>query len=530
MRKPQTWIVGLAAVAGICVLTSCASSEDRSIPTTDASTNDVFDAVVDAGAPVCGDTHIGGQEECDDGNLLPGDGCDLDCKIEPGWSCNGEPSVCSNLCGNGTVDPGEDCDGTDLGGQTCASLNQGFESGTLKCSASCRFDTTECTSPGCGNGTVDSGEECDDGNQSNEDGCLNNCRSAECGDGYTYLGHEECDDGNLSNRDACLTNCRNATCGDGFIRDGVEGCDDGDNDNGDGCSSTCSVETGWSCEGMPSQCEFLCGNNRVDNGEECDDGNTVAGDGCSPDCRDEHLPVLYWGTGNPATWGHMTITYAGDPHAPSEPIVAAVNADQRDYAYVFTATTYHLLSLPDHQWIGHGLLSARFPAVPGSLIKGAFGISWESASSTSIYLTVPSRNQAYLYHEDNLTGDVTADASNPIDVDWASDPNAPEYGESGPMFQTLDNANGWTHADLHSPELCGDNAPAGADVGPYVGVLCNDGRFYLYNSSHCWMFYDNMPVSQFPPFTVAGAPPTTNVLAMFYSTEHGNRLYVIVSP
>ncbi len=32
---------------------------------------------------VCGDGIVAGPEECDDGNLLPGDGCDAECRLEP---------------------------------------------------------------------------------------------------------------------------------------------------------------------------------------------------------------------------------------------------------------------------------------------------------------------------------------------------------------------------------------------------------------------------------------------------------------
>ena len=509
----------------IFLLSSCAGSGSRPLPPSDGS----VDGAGDAAATSCGDKLVADSEECDDGNLLDGDGCSSGCTIEKGWSCSGEPSVCSNLCGTGTKDPGEECDGSDVGGQTCASIDQGFDSGILKCSASCRFDTTGCTSPGCGNGTKDPGEECDDGNQSNQDGCLTNCRKAVCGDGYTYQGQEECDDGNQSNRDGCLTDCRTAFCGDGFIETGVEDCDDSNTSNADGCSSSCSVESGWDCQGMPSQCTRLCGNGHVDPGEDCDDGNAVAGDGCAPDCTDEHLPVMYWATGNPAVWGHMTITYADDVDAPQQPIVAAANADQRGYAYVFTATTYHLLSLPDNQWVGHGLLSSRFPGVPGSLVHGALGVSWGTDSQTTIVLVVPSRTQAYFYREDNITGAVTADATNPYPVDWSQDPNSPSSPSvMSSVFQTLSNANGWTQHDLHA--LCGDDAPAGTDVGPYMGILTTSGVLYLYNAGYCWLFYDHMPIAQFSPFTATGAPPTSNIIALFYSTKYGDRLYVIVQP
>jgi cysteine-rich repeat protein len=37
---------------------------------------------------LCGDGRtLGPNEECDDGNLENGDGCNSTCKIERGWKC-----------------------------------------------------------------------------------------------------------------------------------------------------------------------------------------------------------------------------------------------------------------------------------------------------------------------------------------------------------------------------------------------------------------------------------------------------------
>jgi cysteine-rich repeat protein len=43
----------------------------------------------------CGDGAIASGEECDDNNLDSGDGCSEFCTVESGWSCVGEPSVCT---------------------------------------------------------------------------------------------------------------------------------------------------------------------------------------------------------------------------------------------------------------------------------------------------------------------------------------------------------------------------------------------------------------------------------------------------
>jgi len=54
---------------------------------------------------------------------------------------SGQPAV----CGNGVREGGEQCDGSDLGGQTCQS--QGYQQGTLACKSDCTFDTSGCSNP-----------------------------------------------------------------------------------------------------------------------------------------------------------------------------------------------------------------------------------------------------------------------------------------------------------------------------------------------------------------------------------------------
>ncbi len=96
----------------------------------------------------CGDGSVDGTEACDDGGIIPGDGCSATCTIETGYTCNGEPSICSLTCPNGVINsPGEECDGTNLGGATCTSEMGGGWTGTLSCSQTCQFDTSGCIAP-----------------------------------------------------------------------------------------------------------------------------------------------------------------------------------------------------------------------------------------------------------------------------------------------------------------------------------------------------------------------------------------------
>ena len=69
----------------------------------------------------------------------------------------------------------------------------------------------------CGNGVIEPGEQCDDGNLDDTDACLGSCENASCGDGFTWAGTEDCDDGNGDDTDACLSNCEAAACGDGIV-------------------------------------------------------------------------------------------------------------------------------------------------------------------------------------------------------------------------------------------------------------------------------------------------------------------------
>ena len=163
------------------------------------------------------------------------------------------------MCGDGTVDPGEVCDdGNTVGGDGCRS---------------------NCTLELCGDGINDPGEQCDDGNTVNGDGCDAACRiepDPVCGDGTVDPG-EVCDDGNTVGGDGCRSNCTLELCGDG-INDPGEQCDDGNTVNGDGCDAACRIEP-----------DPVCGDGTVDPGEQCDDGNTVNGDGCDAGCQIEEI-------------------------------------------------------------------------------------------------------------------------------------------------------------------------------------------------------------------------------------------------
>ena len=171
----------------------------------------------------------------------------------PGTECAANQDICiRGSCGNGRIDAGEVCDdGNVLDGDNC--------------SADC-LSTED-----CGNGILDPDEVCDDGNNENGDGCSADCFSDErCGNGKVDVG-EACDVGNNEDGDGCSANCRSTEeCGNGIVdRINGEVCDDGNQVNNDDCSNDCTST-------------LDCGNGIVDveNGEECDDGNDDNGDDC----------------------------------------------------------------------------------------------------------------------------------------------------------------------------------------------------------------------------------------------------------
>jgi len=204
--------------------------------------------------------------------------------------------------GDDFIDCGEDPDGLD---EDIARVTEG-EDTWVNCETVLDEKTGLPIVVGiCGDGTLNVGEQCDDGNNIEGDGCSAICVLEFCGDGMLDVG-ETCDDGNKKNNDGCNSMCQAEFCGDG-VKQTSEACDDGNNDNGDGCSSTCEIEPSEcgngileapeACDdgnlvdgdGCSSTCEFepICGNGLLEGTEACDDGNLVDGDGCSSTCEIE---------------------------------------------------------------------------------------------------------------------------------------------------------------------------------------------------------------------------------------------------
>jgi cysteine-rich repeat protein len=85
----------------------------------------------------------------------------------------------------------------------------------------------------CGNGVVDAGEECDDGNGGNGDGCDEDCRPSACGNGFVGI-DADCDDGNTLDGDGCTRLCRHPEVG----------CDDCLDNDGNGLTDAADPNCG----------------------------------------------------------------------------------------------------------------------------------------------------------------------------------------------------------------------------------------------------------------------------------------------
>lgn len=148
-----------------------------------------FNKPKSACASVCGDGIVASDELCDDGpdgNDGAYGHCGKDCKSR------------GPFCGDGSVQKaeGEACDD----GLNLSTYGKGCAPGCMK-------------APFCGDGLVQAPfEQCDDGDNDGSYGkCAPECvPGPRCGDGKVQSAEgEQCDDGNRKNRDGCNVSCKN---------------------------------------------------------------------------------------------------------------------------------------------------------------------------------------------------------------------------------------------------------------------------------------------------------------------------------
>jgi cysteine-rich repeat protein len=246
----------------------------------------------------CGDGVWDWNEQCDDGNVNEGDGCDPGCVLEAGYNCDDPSAGCHPvICGDGTQEGFGNGDGT-YGYESCDDGNPAAGDG---CSDVCQQEP---------------GFTCPDG-----PGVP--CREVVCGDGFQdgYFLPGSGGTGGTGGSGTGGTFAAGAGGTGGFVSYFYEQCDDGNATSADGCSSTCTVEPGYVCDAPNTGCRIpVCGDGWQDfiatggtgsgaggtgsgtgsgtggssgmggmgpdgTWESCDDGNTVGDDGCSNTCE-----------------------------------------------------------------------------------------------------------------------------------------------------------------------------------------------------------------------------------------------------
>ena len=162
--------------------------------------------------------------------------CDGKCNLsKEGPDCPDCQVPTTAVCGNGIIETGEVCDGTNLDGQTCQSL--GYVDGSLSCHE-CNFNTYSCSSSDtCGDGYCAGGEEtCNNC----PDDCFGEITTI-CGDNMCMLGEdcnncpEDCASGTMTAPSSC-DNCFKGVC-DGRCNSSKEGVN---------CSD-CAQEANYCC-------------------------------------------------------------------------------------------------------------------------------------------------------------------------------------------------------------------------------------------------------------------------------------------
>lgn len=322
-----------------------------------------------ASCPVdCGAGSVCGDQICSTDETY--ESCPADCEPPP-------PSVCNN---NGICNQGEDC--LSCPGD-CAGVTTGKPSNRYCCGADiceenlCGIDCGSpiSTEPYCGDGTIDTGEECDDGGESAL--CDTDCTYRFCGDGtLNVTAGEECDAPGETAQ--CDSDCTYASCGDGTLNStSGEECDDGNNNPGDGCSATCLIET---------EPEPYCGDGNLDPGEECDDNNNIPGDGCDANCILEsptvEVPLNQFNIGDSIGEGEAANGTIGSINHDT---VWSTGYDAGDVVYSLNerfeasnASDYYennALRDPDFNHAVSGAVMADFVVQAGDIVAAASGAS-----------------------------------------------------------------------------------------------------------------------------------------------------------
>ncbi|MBM4386507.1 MAG: lamin tail domain-containing protein, partial [Deltaproteobacteria bacterium] len=168
----------------------------------------------------CGDAFKQAWEPCDDGNKIDGDGCDMGCLPSSDKDADGVydiPDNCPDVYNPDQTDSDDDGVGDECDSPDCGNM---VPEGGEECD-----DGNDVIGDGCEPGCKLSADGDDDGIFNSIDNCPDVYNPAQ----------EDTD------ADGAGDLCDPADCGNGFEEEG-EDCDDGNTDDGDGCSALCALE------------------------------------------------------------------------------------------------------------------------------------------------------------------------------------------------------------------------------------------------------------------------------------------------
>ena len=208
-----------------------------------------YGLAVSIGTSVCGDSVQEGLEECDDGNMVGGDGCSASCVLEDA-ACTVDSDITDNLASGASVN-----------GDSSAGADE---------------HTPDCTAPGSSDVTYSF--------TAASDGAVI-VSTDHAGTAYDTALHV---------REECLDPGTQIACND-----------DKDYDNGNynaelffealAGESYSIIVDGWNGESGAFELilsQPTCGDGVVEPSEDCDDGNTTGGDGCEADCTPTPVCVI----------------------------------------------------------------------------------------------------------------------------------------------------------------------------------------------------------------------------------------------
>jgi hypothetical protein len=235
-------------------------------------------------------TDTGGTDDATDVTTdVSPDGADVSTDVSPDAADVIDEEVVAGCTSDDDCDDGNPCNGE----ETCGGDGECVDGTPLEDGEPCSRDGVDgecaggaCVPLTCGDGVVDAGEDCDDANDTPDDGCEPDCT-------FSCMEDTECDDGNPCTDDACVYGGEGRIC---EHTPNTEPCDDGDP-----CTDP-DVCADGSCQPGPN----VCGCTVDADCDEYEDGDLCNGTlVCNEDsgnCEVDPATVVDCGeTGNPCT-------------------------------------------------------------------------------------------------------------------------------------------------------------------------------------------------------------------------------------